>query len=46
MEPVIAPLVSKICLALCNLIGVVWENVINTPTMNIHIFAKVLHTYA
>ena len=46
MEPVIAPLVSQVGFGLCDLIGVMRENIIHSATMNIHIFSKMLHADA
>ena len=46
MEPVIAPFVSEVALRLCDLIGVMWENIIHTATMDIHVLAKMLDTDA
>lgn len=46
MEPVVAPFMSNIRLGLCNLIGVMREDVVHTATVNIHILAEMLHTDA
>ena len=46
MEPVIAPFVSEITFRLCDLIGVMWENIIHTAAMDIHVLAKMLDTDA
>ena len=46
MEPVIAPFVSEVALRLRDLIGVMWENIIHTATMDIHVLAKMLDTDA
>ena len=46
MEPVIAPFVSEVALRLCDLIGVMWENIIHTATMDIHVLAKMFDTDA
>ena len=43
MEPVVAPLVTKISLRLCDLICVVWESVVYTTAVDIKLLAKVLH---
>ena len=42
MEPIVAPFVTEICFALGNFVCMVRECVINTSTVNIHIFTKVL----
>ena len=46
MEPVIAPFVSEVALRLCDLIGMMWENIIHTATMDIHVLAKMFDTDA
>ena len=46
MEPVIAPFMSEITFRLCDLIGVMWENIIHTAAMDIHVLAKMLDTDA
>ena len=43
VEPVVAPLVSNICLGLCDFISVVGERVVDTAAVDIKVFAKVLH---
>ena len=46
VNPIVAPLVTKICLGLCNLVGVVRECVIDTTAVNIKTLAKMLHADA
>ena len=42
MEPVIAPLVTKIAFTLRDLVGVMRENVVHAAAVNVHILAEVL----
>ncbi len=46
VEPVIAPVMSQIGFALCNLIGVVRESVVYSSAVDIEVFAQMLHAYA
>ena len=46
MEPVIAPFMSEVALRLCDLIGVMWENIVHTATVDIHVLSKMLHADA
>ena len=46
MEPVIAPFMSEITFRLCDLIGVMWENIIHTAAMDIHVLAEMFDTDA
>ena len=46
MEPVVAPLMTEISLALCYLICVVGECVVDAAAVNVKIFTEMLHTYA
>ena len=44
MEPILAPLMTEVSLALCNFIGMMWENIIHATAVDIHIFTQMLHT--
>ena len=44
MKPVLTPLMSQIRLALRDLVGMMGEYIIHTPTVKIQILAQVLHT--
>ena len=46
VEPVTAPFVTEVCLALCNLVCVMREDIVNTAAMNIKVFAEIFHAYA
>ncbi len=46
MEPVIAPFMPQIGLALGDFIGVVGENIVHAAAVDIHVFAQMLHTDA
>ena len=46
VHPMAAPFVAKVCLALRDLVGVVGERVVDTATMDVAVFAKVLHSDA
>ena len=46
VHPIITPLVSKICLALRDLVGMVGERVVNSTAMDINALAKIFHTDA
>lgn len=42
MEPILAPLMTEVSLALCNFIGMMRKCVVNTATVNVEILAVVL----
>ena len=46
MEPIITPFVSKVCLTLRYLVGMMRKRIVNTAAMNIKLSTKVLHTDA
>ena len=46
MEPIVAPLMSEICLTLGDFVGMMWKNIIYAAAVDVHIFAEVLHTDA
>ena len=41
MEPVVAPLVPDVCLALGNLVGVVGERIVDSAAVNVQLFAQI-----
>ena len=43
MHPVLRPLVSKVALALRDLVGVVGEGVVHAAAVNVEVLAEVLH---
>ena len=43
VEPMCAPLVTEISFALCDLVGVVGECVVDTAAVDVEILAQVLH---
>ena len=43
MEPVVAPLVAQIAFTLGDLVGMMWEGVIDTAGVDVQILAQVLH---
>ena len=46
MEPVRAPFVSQIAFGLCNLVCMVWKNIIYSATVNIHILTQMFDSDA
>src|SRR5574344_192026 len=46
VEPISAPFMTEICLALCYFVCVMRENIINAAAVNIKIFSEIFHTYA
>lgn len=46
MKPVRAPFVSQIAFGLCNLVCMVWKNIIYSATVNIHILTQMFDSDA
>jgi hypothetical protein len=46
VEPVIAPFMAEISLALCDFVCVMRESVVDSAAVKIEIFAEILHAYA
>ena len=46
MEPVFTPCMTKITFGLCDLVGMVWKNIIHAAAVDIYILTQMFHADA